>query len=504
MPPKPKPKASTNTNIPECTADRSRNIFFTLTADSGKPFTGSKGEVDDIVKQLKSKLPYHTNLILQHESEGDKHLHYHGYVYLSNPMKKDTMRKIFDDISKEVKGGRTNSQFCKSKSSVIRYILKEYSPDKSGYIELDKGENVETFLSKYANRLEPEKSRTGENRVGKHESDLIDDIIGFMSINNLAVNTNTRKICKLNGFEYKEMEEEDFFRKLAQDTEMVRVYGKAGVELISSYIQDKRLFELPNFSPNPSIISFSDGMYSMETGTLIDSRTEFPIKHFPIPFPGPEPTSYFEMIDNHRWETTDNPFCFARVYGSLFKRKERRGMVPYIWGPSSTGKSTLHIPLRTIYGSHITYYVDDGIYSMSCFKGKYIALFEEVNIWNRSNSELEMLKRLFDGDDQLSVATKRAAPSRISPLNAFVTTNHRPNFERNVDTMAFKTRLSCHETKPMLMDIDPDVIRHRAEEECSAFVVYCTQTKRYVKNGKDFRTYADEQNIRGYRAGYSK
>jgi Papillomavirus helicase len=466
-------------------AQQSRNVFGTLTTPPSTKFTGAPLEQQTILNVLRAQCPSIIKLILQLEyhkkGDNDGNIHYHFLVCTGSPMRQTKLRKLRDVLT-TFHTGRHDVQFAKAVSQVEKYLFKDYrahDPFTQGYT----GEEVDA-LKLAADQKKPEQVKT--TNANKFEAEILERIREFMLTHHYSVNFYTRAVHRRDGLDRIPIDLRCFFEQLHNETTIPKDYGQRGIKLISEYIKDVNMYELPYFTPNRDYISFNNAVYGFTAGKgylptdpVVINIT--PIRHFDVDFPPPIPTAYFFLIHNHKWDLA----VFVAQYGSMFKAKNRRDPCMYLWGAPLTGKSMLHIPLIEVFGDLVGNFTKDGNFSLACIVDKVLAILDEVDIWSQKDLPLQVVKKLLEGTD-FTVARKNKEPAVVTPIHVLMTNNTKPrepvdqDGNRDYHIEAVLSRIHPYETRD-LPHHDSGVINSIAIDHAPGWAVYCTQTEPYIK-----------------------
>lgn len=465
-------------------AQQSRNVFGTLTTAPATKFEGTPAEQATILAILRCHCPSITKLILQQElhKEGVNkgNIHYHFLVCNESPLRNTKLLALRESLS-VYHPGRHDVQFAKSFKQVEKYLFKDYrlhSPYTEGYSD----EEIE-LLERIADQTKPPPVKT--TNANRYESEILECICKFMQDNHYSINYYTRAVHPRNGLDRIPVDRRCFFEKLSKETVIPKAYGQRGVKLVSEYIKDVELYELPYFKPNRNYISFNNAVYGFMEGQsyAVDDpvvATVSPIRHFDMDFPPPVPTAYFSLIKNHGWVMAN----FVEHYGAMFKPKSRRDPCMYLWGPPVTGKSMFHIPLIEVLGDLVGTFTKDSTFSLANLPDKLVAILDEVDIWSSKDLNMQVVKKLLEGAE-FTVAQKNKDSALVTRIHVLMTNNTKPsehtdkNGERDYHVEAVLSRIHPYETRDLESN-NTSIINSTAIDHAPGWAVYCTQTKPYI------------------------
>lgn len=448
----------------------SRYIFGTLTAPKDEPYIGTRQEVDDILLQLKASSNEYEYSVISREKHDDGSLHYHFLIGYDHSVREGILsglRLYFDQFSNtnEIKFGDDN------KAMLIGYVSKDGDYYIDGKLSIEMVEKARTrYLDLKATQDVEKKEMVKATTKSKQENEIINWLYHFMVKNEYKINPYKRELYRTSIVDFNShLISEGFFK----------LFGMTGIKLAKELIENNEIKILPVWKPNLNILRFLDCFYNMDIGEIISleegkKQNLVPVNSYEYNIPTKEylPESFIKIITNQGWDIE----TFRHDYGCQFRGKIRREKNLYLYGPTTTGKSTLAIPYKEVFKDIIGDIPKDDRFSMGAVALEPKCLLEEQDLF-MSTDKGEILK-LLEGVP-FKTAVKHKSSVDVIPKTMVITTNIYPPFDSpNEQDKAIIARLYTYLAARKITGINFDYMEDIRDEsgKIAFWMTYKTKT----------------------------
>ena len=399
-------------------AKEGRNIYGTImTPDKGFNWKGDKDEVNAMFELFRQNKPYEYSVIGV-EEHADGRIHYHYLVHYNKAVSRAIMEKHARHFYSLSKNRTDRLEFVsKGLKDVIGYCCKYSNYHTDGDTTKI---NIEDVVKRYKKKMEVNAVAKYEcvevSKAVKDENEIIDIVYQFMDKNSYKVNFYSRELI---GISY-----DDFFIELEEKLKFGKLFGSKGITLIKQCISDRAYHRLPYWKPDIKYVKFEDCYYNMNTGQVEDVKDDvMPVYTFDFPISYELPVTFISILKYQGWKE-DEIQRFRKSYGLQFKNKKIRTPMLSLHGVSNSGKSTLMLPFRIVFGDVVGDMTKDAGFSYGGVASYPKVIGEEICVFARE-FDVDSMKKFLDGTE-FPVKIKHGSSIKCVPKTGMFNCNYDP------------------------------------------------------------------------------